>query len=247
MKRVLIAGATSAIAHAAARRFAGEGATLMLAARDPDRLAANAADLRVLGAARVETFVIDFDETPRQAELLAAAEADFGGLDLILVAWGVLPDQAACEGSVALTLAAWQTNATATIAFLTRAAMLLERQRQGTLAVISSVAGDRGRRDNYVYGAAKAAVDAFLQGLRARLHGAGVRVITIKPGPTDTPMTAHRRKGPLFVSAERAGDLVYRAAIGSREVVYAPAWWRPIMLAIRLIPEGLMKRLNLSA
>ncbi|MCB0216930.1 MAG: SDR family NAD(P)-dependent oxidoreductase [Caldilineae bacterium] len=247
MKRVLIAGATSAIAHAAARRFAGEGATLMLAARDPDRLAANAADLCVLGAARVETFVIDFDETPRQAELLAAAEADFGGLDLILVAWGVLPDQAACEGSVALTLAAWQTNATATIAFLTRAAMLLERQRQGTLAVISSVAGDRGRRDNYVYGAAKAAIDAFLQGLRARLHGAGVRVITIKPGPTDTPMTAHRRKGPLFVSAERAGDLVYRAAIGSREVVYAPAWWRPIMLAIRLIPEGLMKRLNLSA
>ena len=247
MKRILIAGATSAIAHAAARRFAAEGAALMLAARDPGRLAANAADLRVRGAAKVETFVIDFDDTARQAELLAAAEASFGGLDLVLVAWGLLPDQAACERSVELTLAAWQTNATATIAFLSRVAMVLELQRQGTLAVISSVAGDRGRRDNYVYGAGKAAVDTFLQGLRARLHGAGVRVITIKPGPTDTPMTADRRKGPLFVSAERAGDLVHRAASGSREVVYAPAWWRPVMLIIRLIPEGLMKRLNLSA
>ncbi len=247
MRRVLVAGATSAIAQAAARRFAAEGAELMLAARDPSRLAANAEDLRVLGAAKVETFAIDFDDLDRHAHLLAETEVALGGIDLILVAWGVLPDQAECEQSVEAAMAAWQTNATATIAFLTRAAEVLALQQQGRLVVISSVAGDRGRRDNYVYGASKAAVDAFLQGLRARLHGRGVRVITIKPGPVDTPMTADRRKGPLYTEADRAGQAVYRAAIGSRDVVYVPVWWRLIMTLIRLLPEAVMKRLNLAS
>jgi len=245
--RVLVAGATSAIAHATARHFAEDGAALFLAARDPAKLAAAAADLRVRGAARVETFTLDFTDLGRHAELLAAAQTALGGFDVVLVAWGALPDQAACEQDVAATLDAWSTNATSAIAFLTRAANVLALQRHGCLAVISSVAGDRGRRGNYLYGAAKAAVTTFLGGLRARLHPYGVTVLTLKPGLIDTPMTAHFRKGPTFTSADTAGALTHQAIIKRRDVAYIPGYWRFIMFAVRLVPESIMKRLNLSA
>jgi len=245
--RVLIAGATSAIAHAAAKRFAAEGAHLFLAGRDPAKLAATADDLRVRGAGRVETFALDLNDLDRHAGLLSAAQGALGGLDVVLVAWGALPDQAACERDARLALGAWTTNATSTLAFLTLLANEMEAQRHGTIAVISSVAGDRGRRANYVYGAAKAATDAFLSGLRARLYAAGVTVTTIKPGPVDTPMTAHLRKGPLYISADKAGALTHEAIRRRRDVAYVPWYWRWIMMAIRLIPEGMMKRLNLSA
>ena len=245
--RVLIAGATSAIAHATARRFAADGADLFLAGRDPAKLAAVAGDLRVLGAGQVETLVLDMNDLGRHAELLTTAQGALGGFDVVLVAWGILPDQAACERDVGTALDAWATNATSTIAFLTRVANVLEIQRQGTLAVITSVAGDRGRRANYVYGAAKSAVDTYLAGLRARLYRAGVAVTTLKPGLVDTPMTAHVRKRPLFIGPEQAGDLIYLAIRRRRDIAYVPGYWRLIMTAIRLVPEGMMKRLNLSA
>jgi short-subunit dehydrogenase len=245
--RVLVAGAASAIAHATARRFAADGAALFLAGRDPAKLAAVADDLRVLGAARVDSLALDFNDLDRHVELLTAAQAALGGFDVVLVAWGTLPDQAACERDVGVALDAWTTNATSTIAFLTRVANVLELQRHGCLAVISSVAGDRGRRANYVYGASKAALDAFLSGLRARLHASGVAVITIKPGPIDTPMTAQLKKGPLVASADKAGELIYRAIQKRRDVVYVPGYWRPITAALRALPEGVMKRLNLKA
>jgi len=244
---VLIAGATSAIAHATARRFAAEGAALYLAGRDPAKLAAVADDLRVRGAGRVDTYAVDMNELDHHVDLLTAAQSALGGFDVVLVAWGTLPDQAACERDVGLMLDAWTTNATSTIAFLTRVANVMELQRQGCLAVLSSVAGDRGRRANYVYGASKAALDAFLSGLRARLFASGVTVITLKPGPIDTPMTAHLRKGPLFSSPDKAGDIIYHAIQKHRDVVYVPGYWRPIAAAIRLVPESVMKRLNLKA
>jgi NADP-dependent 3-hydroxy acid dehydrogenase YdfG len=249
-ERILIAGATSALAQASARCFAAEGAELFLAGRNPEHLENNAQDLRLRGAARVECFTIDFDDLDRHAALLDAAKAALGGIDIILVAWGGLPDQAACEADPALAQAAWHSNATATVNFLELAAGLLERQKSGSLAVIGSVAGDRGRRGNYLYGAAKAAVHAYSAGLRARLFPAGVRVVTIKPGLIDSPMTAHLDKGPLFTSSERAGALLHRAIRGGRfqrDLVYLPFWWEPILLAIRILPEAVMKRLNLSA
>lgn len=246
-QRVLIAGATSAIAAATARRFAADGALLFLAARDAAKLAAVADDLRVRGAARVETFVVDLADVDRHAELFEAAASAFGGLDVVLVAWGTLPDQAAVEADARATVDALHTNAVSTIAFLARAANVLEAQRSGCLAAITSVAGDRGRRSNYTYGAAKAALIAFLAGLRARLHAAGVAVVDLRPGPIDTPMTAHFRKGPLFIGADRAGALVHAAIRARRDVAYIPGFWRWIMLGVRMLPEGVMKRLNLSA
>lgn len=242
---VLIFGATSAIATDVARRFAGGGATLFLVGRSEEKLAALRDDLLVRGAKRVETAVADLTEIESHQRVVDAAKKSLGTLDQVLVAYGVLGDQKASETSVATTLRDWQVNATSTIALLTLLANELERQRFGTLAVISSVAGDRGRQSNYVYGAAKAALSAFLSGLRARLSKANVRVVTIKPGMVDTPMTAHMKKGPLFASPERVGQDIHQAMLRGRAVVYTPWYWRGVMLIIRLIPEPIFKRLPL--
>lgn len=242
---VLVIGATSAIATEAARCFAADHARFFLVARSEPKLAAVRDDLLVRGAAEVETYALDLTDIAGHAAMLDAAVAALGTLDQVLVAYGTLGDQQLSEASVETTLAEWHTNATSTIALLTLLANRLELQRHGTLAVISSVAGDRGRRSNYVYGAAKGALSIFLQGLRARLSKAGVRVVTIKPGMVDTPMTAHLRKGPLFASPERVGRDIYQAMQRGGEVVYTPWHWRVVMLILRAIPEPVFKRLPL--
>lgn len=244
MRRVLVVGATSAIATATARRFAADGDALFLVARHAERLALTADDLRARGAARAETYALDLDEIARHGEMLAAADAALGGLDVALVAYGTLGDQATSEASVDATLREWHTNATSTIALLTLLGNDFERRGSGTIAAITSVAGDRGRKTNYVYGAAKAAVTTFLGGLRGRLAARGVRVVTIKPGFVDTPMTAHLPKGPLFASADTVGAAIYKAITGTGDVVYTPFFWRYVMAGIRLVPERVFKRLN---
>ncbi|HXC65533.1 MAG TPA: SDR family NAD(P)-dependent oxidoreductase, partial [bacterium] len=120
-----------------------------------------------------------------------------------------------------------------------------EAQGRGCLAVISSVAGDRGRQSNYVYGTAKATVTAFLSGLRNRLFRSGVQVLTIKPGMVDTPMTAALKKGPLFASADTVAAGIVRAVDKRRDVVYVPGYWRLVMGVIKALPEGVFKRLKL--
>src|SRR4030095_8587920 len=149
------------------------------------------------------------------------------------------------EESVAETIAAFETNCLSVVSLVTLFANYFERQRRGLLAVITSVAGDRGRRTNYVYGAAKGGVDLFLQGVRSRLSKAGVPVITIKPGLVDTPMTAAFKKNVLFAPAERVGAGIYSAMKKPGDVVYLPGYWRWIMAIIKLIPEGIFKRISL--
>ncbi|HEU4649758.1 MAG TPA: SDR family oxidoreductase [Gemmatimonadales bacterium] len=243
--RVLVVGATSAIAGGAIRAFAAAGARLFLAARDPAKLEAVAADLRVRGAPQVETAVLDVLDTDRHAAVLESAAERLGGLDVVLLAHGTLPDQRRCQESVAETIQALEVNCISAIALLTVAANYFERQRAGCLAVITSVAGDRGRQSNYVYGAAKGALRLFLQGLRNRLHGSGVAVVEIKPGFVATPMTAHLKRNPLFAEPEAVGRAVHRAIVQRRDVVYVPWFWRPVMFAIRLVPERIFKRLRL--
>jgi short-subunit dehydrogenase len=244
-QRVLIVGGTSAIAAEAAKRFAGEGARLFLTGRDPGKMAAVCDDLRVRGALQVESMGVDVTHTAKHRDLLEAAIARLGGLDVALIAHGTLPDQRLAQESVDYALQALATNFTATIALLTLLANYFEAQRRGCIAVITSVAGDRGRQSNYLYGSAKGGVDRFLQGLRNRLFPAGVSVVTLKPGFVDTPMTAGLRKNPLFTSAGGAGRAVHRAIQRRRDVVYIPWFWRPIMTLIRLVPEAIFKRLHL--
>ena len=243
--RVLIVGATSAIASETAKEFAKEGAHLFLTGRNSDRLRAVADDLRVRGAARVETATLDVGDLASQGPVIDSALASLGEIDVVLVAHGTLPNQQRCQEQVQETVEALHLNFTATIALLTLLANRLESQRHGCLAVIGSVAGSRGRRTNYVYGAAKGGVEIFLQGLRARLFQSNVTVLTVKPGLVDTPMTEGLRKNALFADAGRVGRSIHRAIVGRKDVVYLPWFWRPIMGVLTSLPERVFKRLPL--
>lgn len=245
MRRVLIMGATSAIAEATAREFAKRGDALMLAGRDVRRLEAIAADLKIRGASQTAVHVIDACDISAFPALLEQTTHTLGGLDTALIAHGTLSDQAACQQSVELTLKEFSINATSVIALCTLLANQFEAQRRGTIGVISSVAGDRGRQSNYVYGAAKAAVTAFTSGLRQRLQDKQVRVVTIKPGFVDTPMTAAFKKGALWAKPEAVAKQIFHAMLAGKGVVYVPGFWWLIMLIIRSIPEFIFGKLNL--
>ena len=242
--RILIIGATSAIAVETARAYAASGARFCLLARDPERLAAVRDDLLVRGAAEADTVPLDVTDYQRHEAVIATAWEKLGGVDVALLAHGVLPDQQRCEDQPAKAVAALAVNATATIALLLPLAARFEAQRSGTIALIGSVAGDRGRATNWVYGAGKAAVERAADGLRQRLSRAGVAVVLIKPGFVSTPMTAHLPQGPLFASPRQVGRDIRRAIDRRRPVVYTPWFWRPIMAIIRLIPRPMFNRLR---
>jgi short-subunit dehydrogenase len=248
MQRIFILGATSAIATACARRWVSEGANLFVVGRDPAKLDALIADLRVRATQdqRIEGAQADLDVIDRHEDLFHEAEVALGGLDVVLIAHGTLPDQTACQQSVALTLSEIHTNALSVIALASLAANRFEQQGAGALAVISSVAGDRGRQSNYVYGASKGMVSLYLQGLRNRLARRRVSVTTIKPGFVDTPMTAgFEKKGLLWAQPETIAKGIVRAIADGRDEAYLPGFWRLIMLVIRHIPESIFKRMSL--
>ena len=246
MKKVLIIGATSAIAEAAARLFAARGDALFLVARNAEHLRLIAEDLSVRGAMRAATATLDVTDFAAHEALLDAAERELGSIDIVLVAHGTLSDQDECQRSVAAMRREFDINGVSAMALLTVLANRMEARGSGTLAVISSVAGERGRQSNYVYGAAKAALSTFLGGLRQRLAKANVNVLTIKPGFVDTPMTAAiTPKGALWAQPDRVAAGIVRAIDSGRSVVYLPWFWRWIMLVIRLIPEPVFKRIKL--
>jgi short-subunit dehydrogenase len=245
MKKILIIGATSAIAEAAARIWAQSGNQIFLAARSSEKLAIIATDLQVKSSNKVGIFSLDVNDYSAHIPLLDAAEQSLGGLDTVLIAHGTLSDQSACERSVALSLQEINTNGLSVIALLTEIANRFEARKTGTIIVISSVAGDRGRQSNYVYGSAKALVSAFTSGLRQRLQKSGIAVITVKPGFVDTPMTASFKKGPLWATADKVANDIVKAANSKNGVIYTPWFWQWIMLIIKLIPEFIFQKLKL--
>lgn len=245
MKKVLILGATSAIAQAVARKLVQAGDQVFLAGRDPVKLAAIAADLQVIGGKNVASQSLDLNDVSRHEALIAQAENALGGLDAVLVAQGELGDQARAQRDFIHAQSILTTNLVAPISLLSILANRFEQRRSGLIAVISSVAGDRGRQSNYFYGTAKGGLSIFLAGLRNRLARHGVHVLTIKPGFVDTPMTAAFKKGPLWASPERVARGIVRAMNRRSDVVYLPRFWRLIMTVIRLVPERIFKRLSL--
>jgi decaprenylphospho-beta-D-erythro-pentofuranosid-2-ulose 2-reductase len=245
VKKILIVGATSAIAEATARIFAARQDSLYLVGRRLAALQASADDLKVRGAAAIGLEVMDANDIKAHAGMLERAARELGGLDIVIIAYGTLSDQQACENSVELTLQELHGNGTSVVALLTLIAQWFTRAQSGTIAVISSVAGDRGRQSNYVYGSAKSLVTTFTSGLRQRMYKFGVSVITVKPGFVDTPMTAAFRKGPLWAKPDRVALGIVRAIDHSATVVYLPGFWRLIMWIIRTIPEGLFRKLKL--
>jgi hypothetical protein len=248
MAKIAIFGATSAIAAAAAREFCARGDSLFLIGRNGQKLQAIVEDLSVRKGADqiVASATADLCVRALHAGLLAQAREKLGGLDVVLIAQGSLPDQKACEASVEATLAEIDTNALSVISLATLAGNDFERQRQGAIVVIGSVAGDRGRQSNYVYGAAKGMVAIFCQGLRNRLAKSGVTVTLIKPGFVDTPMTAaFDHKGFLWAQPGAIGKLIVCATARGADEVYTPAFWGLIMRVIMAIPERVFKRLKL--
>ena len=245
MKRILIIGATSAIAGATARILAQRGDRLYLLARNQERLSSLAADLKIRGAASVGYSQLDINDFDVHEDAINTAFAALGKIDVALIAHGTLPDQRVCEADFNTALAELNTNAISTVSLLIHLAKKLERQKSGTIAVITSVAGERGRQSNYVYGAAKGMVSVFLQGLRNALHRSGVKVLDIKPGFVDTPMTAGFKKGVLWAKPETIAAGIVKALDRKKSVTYLPWFWKYIMLIIKSVPESIFKRLGL--
>ena len=245
MKNILIIGATSSIAIATARLLAEKGFNYFLIARDNERLEKLAADLKIRGANNVYFDVLDINIFTHHKIILENAKNKLGNIDIALIAHGMLPDQKDCEKDFELTLASFNTNTLSTISLLTHLANIFETQKTGTIAVIGSVAGDRGRQSNYVYGAEKASVSIYTQGLRNRLFPYGVHVMTIKPGFVDTPMTQQFRKNFLWSKPERIAKGIIKAIDSKKNTVYLPGYWRFIMWVIRSIPENIFVRLRL--
>ena len=244
-RKILVLGATSGIAEATCRIWASQGASLFLVARNAEKLAAVAADLRTRGASYVDTAVADLDDTDKHPELLAHAVNSLTGMDIAYLAHGILGDQAEAEQDFNAAAQILYTNLMAPISLLTWLANFCVQRRSGTLAVISSVAGDRGRKSNYLYGASKAGLSAFLAGLRNRIDREGVTVLTIKPGPIRTAMTVAMPNSEKFADVDSVAESIVSAIAKRKDVLYVPFQWQPIMFIIRNIPERIFKKLNL--
>lgn len=246
MKRILIIGATSAIAVACARQWAPQGASFFLVGRHAEKLEQTVADLVARGAAAVNSRVMDAADVDTLPGMLTTCQAALGRIDIALIAYGTLPDQQACEMNLTLALQEFANNSTSVIAILTLLANLMESQGSGVLAVITSVAGERGRRTNYLYGSAKSAVSIFCQGMRGRLFRKGIYLVDIRPGFVATPMTERLALPGLLVTQP---DVVAKRIVAGLErkvaVLYAPAFWAAIMLLIRMVPEIVWKRITL--
>jgi short-subunit dehydrogenase len=245
VKKILIIGATSAIAEATARIWAKRGDELFLVARNQARLNVLTQDLKVRGSSAVNSYCMDANNFEEHLPMLHKAFGMLGKIDVVLIAHGTLSNQKECEQSVELTMQEIKTNALSAIALLTHLANRFESQGNGTIAVITSVAGDRGRASNYVYGSAKAMVTTFTSGLRQRLYKSGVSVVTIKPGFVDTPMTAQFQKGLLWAKPVQVAARIVRAIDQKKDEVYVPIFWGVVMAIIKLIPNSIFRRIKL--
>ena len=242
--KILVIGATSAIAKATARLYAEAGAELFLIARNEERLSELVNDLDVRGAKISGHLALDLSKTAGHKKALEIALQSLDQIDLALICHGDLPDQTTCETSFKLAQKVINVNGLSTISLLTILAGIFKSQGFGSIAVITSVAGDRGRQPNFVYGASKALVSTYLQGLRGALLPHGVHVLDIKPGLVDSPMTAQLEKGPLWSSPEVVAASIVKGIRKNRLVIYTPGYWRLIMMVVVSIPEFIFQRLK---
>ncbi|WP_229467280.1 SDR family NAD(P)-dependent oxidoreductase [Massilia sp. Mn16-1_5] len=247
LKKIVIIGATSSMAEHCARLWVAQGAAaLTLVGRDRARTESVAADLRVRGSqASVAVETVDFEDA-RAIASLAAGLATSGPIDLVLIAHGSLPDQPSCQRDLDACASALSVNGVSPVLFAEAFAAAFDAAGRGTLVLIGSVAGDRGRRSNYVYGAAKGLVTRYAQGLQHRFAGTAIKVVLVKPGPTDTPMTSHlKQQGTRMATPEEVAHLIVDGAAHGKPVVYAPKKWALIMMIIRHLPSVVFNKMNI--
>lgn len=241
MARVLLLGATSAVATALALRFAKQGDQLFCVGRDARKMQ----NLRgLLGDALIGFELADFNCTGENEALIAGIVKQIGQIDSVIIAHGVLGEQLASEEDYLLVEQSYRDNCLSAISLVIPLVRALKKQGGGKLAVMGSVAGDRGRPRNFTYGSAKGALALYLEGIRSVLWGSGVELYTLKLGPVDSPMTVDHEKNFSFTSVDRVAELIERALLGSRYVVYVPGFWRFVMLAVRCMPEWLFQRIG---
>ena len=245
MKKILIIGATSQIAQETAKLFAQDGAHFYLTGRNKENLHAIKEDLLIRGSAKVEYQDHDVLNFEDHNLLIKNAIESLSGLDTVLIAHGSLSNQQECEEKYELIENEFKINFLSIASYLNIIVPHFEKQKFGQIAVISSVAGDRGRQSNFIYGSAKGALNIYLQGLRNKLYLYDIQVLTIKPGFVDTPMTDHLDKNILFVKPEIIAKGIYRSIKRKRNVVYLPFFWILIMTIVKLIPECIFKKLKL--
>ena len=242
---ILIIGANSAIAEKAALLLAKPKSNFFLVARQKKKLEILIKDLKKAGVEKITTEILDLNDFSKHDSLLDNAWNVLGKIDLLLIAHGSLADQKKCENSFDAAKKEIETNFLSHVSLLTSAAKRFEKQQYGCITVITSIAGDRGRQSNYVYGAAKGALSIFTGGLRNRLHNKGIHVLTVKPGFINTPMTAHLPQNFLYTEPRKAAQGIIKAIIRRRDIVYIPGYWRFIMLIIKITPEFIFKRLTM--
>ena len=242
----MIVGATSAIAKQCARQWAiNSPSEIVLVGRSREKLEQVSSDLAVRAPnAVIRSMAADFS-SPQQINSLVAEMFAQGAVDIALIAHGSLPDQDVCQSDLSACRDALEVNGLSPVLFAEAFALHMEKANAGTLAIIGSVAGDRGRKSNYVYGAAKGLVARYAQGLQHRLAKTGISVVLVKPGPTDTPMTAHlKQTGAKLADPEQVANDIVRGIATGKRIVYTPGIWALIMLVIRHLPHFIFKRMD---
>ena len=247
MKRIVIIGATSAIAQECAKLWLKESPKhLTLVVRDADKAQRLLDDLQVRSPqSKIEIVQTGFID-PEEIEKTVMDIAKQGTIDIALIAHGSLPEQSDCQSDLALCKETLEVNGVSPALFAESFAKVMEKANQGKIAIIGSVAGDRGRKSNYVYGAAKGLVGRYTQGLQHRFAGTPIKVVLIKPGPTDTPMTiSFKQKGMKMALAEDVAKTIIDGISNGKSVIYAPGKWQLIMLVIQHIPSLVFNKLNI--
>lgn len=240
----IILGATSTIARSFARMAASRGEGVILAGRDMAEMERSASDCRHRGSPIAEAIAFDARDAKTFGPILKRARALQDEVS-VAVFVGSMPPQDEIDADPSLIPGTVTDSFTGPAQFLTAIAPFLEEQGRGTVVGVGSVAGDRGRIGNYVYGAAKAGFHTYLSGLRNRLGRSGVHVVTVKPGTVDTAMTWGMEKLPFVVAPEKIASDIFRAVDRARNVLYTPLIWWPVMTVIRLIPERIFKKMSI--
>ncbi|WP_188633814.1 SDR family oxidoreductase [Lentibacillus kapialis] len=246
MRTVLVLGATSTIAQKTVHRLAARKMNLILAGRQPDQLETMKRDLEIRYQIKVSVKSFDALDFDGHEMFFSNVLAENDRIDGVLLMYGAMSDQREAEQSFAKSRKMIDVNYTSAVSILNIAASYFEKKKHGFIGAVSSVAGDRGRQSNYIYGSTKAGLSAYLQGLRNRLHKSGVQVLTIKPGIVNSKMTYGTvEDSPLLAEPEKVAGDIDRAILKRRNVLYTPWFWLVIMLAVKLIPEWLFKRTEL--
>lgn len=246
VQTILVLGGTSEIGLATARQLsAPRAATVVLAGRHLPALEAAAAELRSGGAGRVDCVAFDAEDTDHHEAFVKEVVNRVGDLDVVIVAFGVLGDQAADEEAGEGALRVVRTNYVGAVSVGLPLARQLRRQGHGTMVVLSSVAGERARRSNFIYGSSKAGLDAFAQGLGDALAGSGAGVMVVRPGFVHTRMTAGMKPAPLAATPDAVAAAIARALQRGTQTVWVPAALRAVMAVLRHLPRPLFRRLPL--